>query len=213
MTRDHGLFALVGVLIGFIGGYMMHEVMAAQQPARLPFGANPAAIGAPAATTAAALPAQAAGDAQMQQIQDLSEYVRNNPDDLDAALRLANFAFDAQIWPRAAELYEIYVAANPNEPDVLTDLGVCRREMGQPEEALASFDRAIAVDDSHWQSQFNRAVVLTFDLERYDDAREGLAALQALQPGNESIARLSEELERRANAAASGASAAASGRG
>jgi tetratricopeptide (TPR) repeat protein len=207
MTRDHGLFALVGVLIGFIAGYMMHEVMAARQPARLPLGANTAAVGAPANPAAST---QAQGEAQMQQIQELSEYVRNNPDDLNATLRLANFAFDAQIWPRAAELYEIYVASTPGDADVLTDLGVCRREMGQAEDALASFDLAIAADGEHWQSQFNRVVVLTFDLERFDQAREGLAILQAIQPGNESVARLSEELERRANGMPTGESPAGS---
>ena len=207
MTRDHGLFALFGVLIGFIAGYMMHEVMAARQPTRLPLGANPAAVGAPANP---GITTQAQGEAQMQQIQELSEYVRNNPEDMNAVLRLANFAFDAQIWPRAAELYEIYVAKNPGDADVLTDLGVCRREMGQAEEALASFDLAITADAKHWQSQFNRVVVLTFDLERFDQAREGLASLQALQPGNESVARLSEELERRVSSTAIGESPAGS---
>lgn len=200
MTRDHGLFALAGILAGFIAGYMLHEVMAARQPPRLPAGQNPALAARQMPPTGGAAPGMSssapAGEAQMEQIRQLGEYVKQNPDDVDAALALANLAFDAQIWPRAAELYQRYLTAHPDDPDVLTDVGVCLREMGQPDDALASFRRAADAHPDHWQSRFNEVVVLTFDLARYDEARSTLEQLRAMQPGNDAVERLSSELER-----------------
>ena len=43
VNRDSFLILLIGLLLGFITGYMMHEVMAARQPPRQVVGAPPVA--------------------------------------------------------------------------------------------------------------------------------------------------------------------------
>ena len=39
MSKDNFISAMFGVLLGFIAGYVMHEVLVSRQPPRLPFAA------------------------------------------------------------------------------------------------------------------------------------------------------------------------------
>lgn len=201
MTRDTFLFLIIGILFGFIAGYWLHEVMTGVQPPRMAPGtgtvSTPDAGGAPGAPAAGAANSQAG----MQQVQELAAYVEQNPDDVEAALQLAEMNFGIGNWPRAAELYERVLALQPESPGVLSDLGVAYRELGRFDEALAQFDRAQELDPDHWESRFNKVIVLAFDLNRPDEATQTLEELRSLQPDNPTVERLAEEVERARNAA------------
>ena len=207
MNKDNLLFVTIGILVGFIAGYLLHEVMAARQPQRLLAGQvaaqgnpNPAA---PPADSAGMPPNPAGGQgvAPMEEVQKLREYVAANPNDADAVRQLANMNFDIRNWQRSAELYDQYLKLRPNDPDVMTDLGVCYRELGKFAEALALFDQVQGGAPDHWQSYFNEVVVLAFDLKRFDDAATVLAELQRIQPSNPDVQRLAAEVQRQKNAA------------
>ena len=137
----------------------------------------------------------------MAEIQRLREYVEKNPNDADALLLLANLNFDIKNWGRARELYERRLALKPGDPDVLTDMGVCYRELGEFQKALALFDQAETLAPDHWQSRYNKVIVLAFDLKDYLGAQKVLDELQRLQPQNPSIAELAAEVARRRSAA------------
>jgi len=200
LTRDNILFILIGILAGFIAGYLMHDVMAERQPARLVHGdATAAPAGAPGATGGQA--PQANAQARAQQIQELQKFVQANPDNTDAVLRLANLAYDAQAWPICVSSYEHYLTLADEQPDVLSDLGVCYREVGNPQKALETFDRAQELQPDHWQSRFNEVVILAFDLGEFDRAEKVLGELENLQPDNPDVKRLAAEVERRKTAA------------
>jgi tetratricopeptide (TPR) repeat protein len=206
MNRDHVLYVTIGLLAGFIAGYVMRDVMASRQPA-FQGGGAPSAVPAaamPAAEAPAAGPSGAAaapGGPQMAEIQRLREYVEKNPNDADAVLSLANLNFDIKNWARARELYERRLALKPGDPDVMTDLGVCYRELGDFQKALELFNQAQTLAPDHWQSRYNKVVVLAFDLKDYDGAEKVLVELQRLQPGNPSITELAAEVARRRSAA------------
>lgn len=193
MTKDNLLFTLIGLLTGFISGYFVHEVMAARQAPRF-VGAPNGAVGAPTAG-----PSAPAGPA-MEDIRRLQQHVAENPDDADAVLTLANLNYDIRSWDRAAELYARYLELRPEDPDVLTDLGTTLRNQGKFEEALVRFDRAQAIDSSHWQSLYNQVVIYAFDLGEMERADELLSRLESLQPGNPEVERLAAEIERRRQA-------------
>lgn len=208
MNRDNWLFGIFGVLLGFIAGYVMHEVLASRQPARLPAGGMAAVQeaaggggGAPsgvAAEPAEAPPAGApAGGPSMEQIKQLREHVEKNPNDADAVLLLANLNYDIRNWQRAKELYEHYLTLKPETPDILTDFGVAVRELGDFKKALELFQRAEKMSPTHWQSRYNKVVVLAFDLKDYAAAKAAVAELQKLQPGNTSVQELAAEIQRR----------------
>jgi len=216
VNKDNLIFAVFGILVGFISGYLMHEVVSSRQPPRLTpelraqiaVGEDPRAAaeggeaGAPAANPgmgggAAGAPA----GPSMEQIQALKARVEKNPDDAEAVLALANLNFDIRQWERAQELYVHYLKLHPADPDVLTDLGISYRESQKFDEALARFKEARKLAPEHWQSYYNEVVVLAFDLKRYDEADRVLAELQRLQPSNPEVTKLAVAVNRQRSAA------------
>lgn len=200
MNKDSFLSALIGILIGFIGGYMLHEVMVARQPPRLTpelraqIVMGPEQGGGPMQAAPQAAPPGAApgGGAPMAEIQELQARLQQNPDDVEAMLRLANLNFDIQNWARAQELYARYLTLRPDDADVMTDLGISYRETKQFDKALEIFDKTQEIAPQHWQSYYNEVVVLAFDLKRMDAANQTLAKLQEIQPDNPEVARLAQ---------------------
>lgn len=193
--RDHALFALAGLLVGFVVAYFLFEAVGSKQSPRLP-AAQAAAAGAQGAA-----PGEPAGGASAEALRQeaarIEAFVRESPDVPQAWLQLGNLRFDAREYPAAAEAYRRYLELAPPDPDVLTDLGVAYHLMQQPEDALAQFAAAQQLVPDHWQSRFNQVVVLAFDLGRYDEAARVLGELRALQPGNPDVERLAQEVERR----------------
>ncbi len=193
MNRENLLFAVIGLLGGFIAGYVMHEQMAAVQPTLRPAGATGAPQAASGPSAPQGMPAQA-------EIQRLRARLEADPNDTSALLELANLNFDIQNWSRARELYEKLLGLKPNDPDVLTDLGICLRAQGDFQGALARFRAAQALSASHWHSRFNEIVVLAFDLKDLDLAQQKLAALEKVAPGDANLERLSAEIQKLRNA-------------
>jgi len=189
MNRDIILFSVIGLLTGFIGGYFVHEMMVERQPPRL----------AQASTDPHSNEVAAPGPqgAPMAEITRLRERLASHPDDADALLELANMNYDIRSWDRARGLYERYIELRPAGPDVLTDLGVCLRGLGESRAALERFKEAQALAENHWQSLYNEVIVLALDFEDYEAADPSLARLVELQPNNEDVARLVEEVQRR----------------
>lgn len=213
MNKDNLIFAVFGVLLGFFAGYFMKEVMDLRQPPRFaagqgapmgapmaPGGGAPGAVN-PSAAAPGAGGAGAAGGAPMAEVQELQARLEKNPEDAEAILRLAHLNFDIQRWDRARDLYERYLQLQPPTPDTLSDLGVCYRETGEFDRALALFDQAQQMAPDHWQSRFNEVIVLAFDKKQFDRADAVLDELRSLQPNNPDIAQLAAEVERRRNAA------------
>lgn len=224
MTKDNLIFAVFGILIGFVSGFLMQDAMSARQPPRLTPelraqiampGEDPAAgrqadnrvsdvapgMGGDTAASAPGGAPGGAGQPGMEQIQQLRAYVEQNPNDAEAVLQLANLNFDIRNWMRAEELYRQYLKLRPEDANVMTDLGISYRESRKFDEALAQFDQAQKLAPDHWQSYYNEVVVLAFDLKRFDDADRVLAELQRLQPGNPDVARLAEAVSKQRSAA------------
>lgn len=204
MKRDHVLFLVIGLLAGFLAGYVMQEELSARQPQRAVHGAS--ALREPSAGSPAdprGLPtttAPTAPVAPMAEIEKLRRRIEADPKDAEAILELANLNFDIQNWPRALELYSRLLELRPGDPDALTDLGICLRAQKDFTGALARFREAQSFAPRHWQSRFNEVVVLAIDLNDLATATSRLVELEKLAPGNSDVSRLAEEVRRRAAA-------------
>ena len=164
--KDNILFLMGGLLIGFVVAYLMFEAMATRQPPRLTpalraqivdgddggggacgGGAAPAGAQAADPASAGAGPgAGAGGGPAMAEIQQLRDFVEKNPNDAAAVRKLADLNFDIQNWQRAQELYAHYLELKPNDPDVMTDLGITYRGLRQFDKALDLFQQAQKLD-------------------------------------------------------------------
>jgi tetratricopeptide (TPR) repeat protein len=116
------------------------------------------------------------------EVNRLKRILQDDPDNVEAALRLANLHHDAGMWPQAAGYYERVKVHRPDDPDLLTDLGVCYRGMREYDRALEQFAAAHHADPRHWQSLFNTVVVAVFDVGRLDLAQQALASIEAIDP-------------------------------
>jgi Tfp pilus assembly protein PilF len=201
LNKDNLLFVVVGILIGFVSGYLLFEAMATRQPARLVAGQVPPGSVPPGAEAGAAMGQGApggpsAGGPAMAQIEELKKRVEQNPNDAEAVLQLAGMNFQIQNWPRAAELFEQYLKLQPGDPNAMTDLGTSYLQAGQVEKSLETFRQVRQQAPGYWQSYFNEIIALA-TLGRMDEAAQIMAELQKIQPNNPDVQRLAVELERR----------------
>jgi cytochrome c-type biogenesis protein CcmH/NrfG len=205
VNRDNVLFLCVGLLVGFIGGYLVHEAMATRQPPRVASGSERAAAQPPAPTTPAApdgaAPEAGTLEAKRGEIRQVEAHLAANPDDAQALLQLANLDYDVRDWQGCADAYERYFKLRPEDPDIVTDQGTCYRGSGDPQKALELFRKARSLDPKHWQSVYNEVVVLAFDLRDYAAAARALDDLRALQSDNPDVQRLADEVARQRGAA------------
>ena len=204
MSRDSFLFLIIGILIGFLAGYILQEEMADRQPQRLVHGEGAEAVAMPAGPMmqepgggGGGGAAAAGGGPAMPIVRELTARINENPNDAEAILELANLNFDINNWQRCQELYTRYLALRPNSPDVLSDLGVTYRALGNFDQALATFDQSLKQAPDHWLARFNKAIVLGIDLQRYDEALAAIEELKQQRPDDEQVQRLAAEVARR----------------
>jgi tetratricopeptide (TPR) repeat protein len=221
VNKDNLLFALFGLLLGFVTGWLMFENVALRQPPRLSQdqlaavmaggavpgpGSAPPAAGAPPGMPGAA---PATPQIDTSKLDELQSRLQQSPDDPDLILAVANESFDIAskagkapfVWQQARDRYLQYLSLKDANPDVLSDLGVTYRELGQYEDALKTFEQAEKLAPDHWQSKYNQVIVLAFDLKQYEKAESILDDLRKAHPDNTDIRQLAEAVARQRSAA------------
>ena len=81
----------------------------------------------------------------------------------------------------AETAYRSVLRSKPDKPRIWHNLGVLRAEAGDPSDALACFDRALACEPGYATAHFNRANALCA-LRRTDEARDAYMRVVALEP-------------------------------
>ena len=190
MTKDNILFATCGLLLGLIlGGVMIGPKIAEWRR-------GPDPVAAPASPAGPQVPTDPAGAATMTMVREkidrLKARIAENPKDTAALTELGNLYMDATKYSQALGYYEQSVAVR-RDPAVLMDLGICYRETGTPEKALATFRELTRISPQSWQSQFNEAIVLA-DTQRLDEARGIVARLKREHPGDANLLRFEQSL-------------------
>jgi len=111
---------------------------------------------------------------------------------------------DRQYVKKAIMAYNKALELDPNNPNVLTDLGVMYRRKGQPSEAIKAFDKAINIDPRLEPPRFNKGVVMLHDLNDSEGAIKAWEKLVEVNPfaraqGNELVVEVLEKLKGRDN--------------
>ncbi|HUM02768.1 MAG TPA: tetratricopeptide repeat protein [Thermoanaerobaculia bacterium] len=199
---DRVLFAALGLLLGFAAAYLYLErsgrggaVAAADPHAGLQGFQAGATRDLPGSGGGA--PSISMNPALRQRITELENALSKDPGNGDLLVQLGNTAYDAEDWRLAADAYERALRVLGEDPNILTDLGVSYRSLGDFDKALAMFDRALKVEPGHWQATFNEIVVLGIDKGETAKARELLARLKASGQQLPALDQLEKTLEQR----------------
>lgn len=129
MTRENFLFGIIGVLLGFILGFMLHGVMSQRDAERA------------AASTEQRQPLPAdhppidnagAGDQQqsMEQVQQTIAKARNNPKDFDAQIMAARLEYQIQQYDEAIKFLLTANQIRPDDYEVILNLGIVNANAG-----------------------------------------------------------------------------------
>jgi tetratricopeptide (TPR) repeat protein len=194
MRRDQVAFLCGGFAFGLLIGFGLFQAIrsepvlqvastGAEAIARPQGPASPTQMNQPAAGATAA----AGGAPMVAEINRLKQRLESAPEDLPTVLRLADIYHQAAMWDQSARYYERAVTLNGRDADVLTDLGICYRNLREFDRALEQFAQAHRVNPRHWQSLFNGAVVAAFDLGRFDQAVEAIEQIEAIAPRPENL--------------------------
>ncbi|MCG8568003.1 MAG: tetratricopeptide repeat protein [Desulfobacterales bacterium] len=112
----------------------------------------------------------------------LESQAQSNPTDPEPWIELGNYYFDTDQYEKSIQSYEKALAITPDNPNVITDMGVMYRRSGNPIRAVDLFDRAIAADPTHEQSRMNKGVVLLNDLKDMPGAVAAWEGLLEINP-------------------------------
>ena len=137
----------VALLAGLFAGSLLPSLRPAPHSA-----AAPAAPAAPASA-----PDQ--NNDMLARIAAEEKLVLQHPNEVGHWIELGNLYFEINKPQESINAYTRALALQPNNADVLTDMGVMQRELKDYDKALASFLQAAEMNKSHEQSLFNAGIV------------------------------------------------------
>ena len=190
MTKNPWIMFVAGLMIGLVLGYVFAERQAVPPAVSLapPSGTSVAPASQQAMMQNPVSPGAIEIENNLAEIRNL---LAQNPGEASLLVAMGNIYFDAQRWEEARLSYEEAIETIPEDVNVLTDLAVVYRNIGQPERALEILAEVIEIAPEHWQAVYNRVIVLHFDLHHHDQAVQALEALEQLAQSNSQIPDLS----------------------
>ncbi len=212
MKREPMVFAVAGMVFGFVLGYMASGLAdrpsSDTRPRPTDAGPRPAAgAGAPTSGAAGAgAPAsdRPTGPADPDEVRTLENLAARDKQNLQARIELGNLLMDHAQYEEAARWYREALALKPADNDVRVDLGACLLNMGRAGDAIAEFDHALKNDPAHKKAMFNKGLALM----QTGRTQEALALWEGLlkrYPDDPQLQGLRQQVERlRSGRAASG---------
>ena len=145
MNRDNFLFAIIGVLLGFIVGFMLHGVMSqreaeqrgtasTQQRQQLPPDHPPIGNDGPSTD-----PQQS-----MEQVQQTIQNARSNPKDFEAQIRAAQLEYQIQQYDEAIKFLLTANQIKPDSYETIANLGMINMDAGHLDAAEKWYRAALA---------------------------------------------------------------------
>jgi cytochrome c-type biogenesis protein CcmH/NrfG len=163
MKREPMVFAVAGMVFGFVLGYMAANWDASPGEGRSASIAGPSPGSPAASSSGAARPAVAPSAAptldpnELRALEALAARDKANP---QVRIELGNLYMDHQRYDEAARWYREALALNESQPDVLVDLGACLVNSGKAGEGLVEFEKALQQSPNHKKALFNKGIAL-----------------------------------------------------
>ena len=193
MNRDNLLFAIIGLLLGFIVGFMLHGVMSQRDvPSRATAGS----------TQQGQLPpnhppvgGDSGGDPQQvfQQVQAAMKEAREKPNDFDAQVLAAKLEYQVQRYDQAIEYLLKANQLRPDNFEVLVMLGVANLDAGHFDKAETWYRAALAKKPDDMPALDGFCAVLLSE-GKVKPAEEAINKLAKIDPTNEDLPNFRNKL-------------------
>ncbi|WP_298436388.1 tetratricopeptide repeat protein [Geobacter sp.] len=167
MKRENILYAVVALLVGLLGGFLIFSISGHKSQPSVNAGI-PAGGGTPVD--------------YRQRIAEAEKIVAREPGNLQAWVQLGNDYFDTDQPQKAINAYGKALELDHNNPNILTDQGIMYKRVGQFDRAVANFEKAQQIDPKHVQSLYNLGVVYMDDLKQPDKAIKAWNRYLELEP-------------------------------
>ncbi len=95
----------------------------------------------------------------MQGIEGLKEALKEDPENYELNVKIANNFFDIGEFPKAIKYYQAAIKTNDSDPNVLIDLGVSYYNTNDADSALEYIKAALKISPNHPQGLYNSGIV------------------------------------------------------
>ncbi len=153
MQRDK---AFLLIIIAFLAGFIIGAVTGIKF-----YGTQKGGASSAGSQESAASPQAKAN--MMQEIGQLEEALKRDPQNLQVLISLGNAYFDTNQEQKAIDTYQKALKIDPKNADVRTDMGIMYRNIKDYDAAVREFRQAAKDNPAHVNSRFNLAIVLQND--------------------------------------------------
>ena len=186
MTRENFLFGIIGVLLGFILGFMLHGVMSqrdaerasasTQQRPQLPTDHPP-------------IDSAGSGNPQqsMEQVQQTIARARNNPKDFDAQIMAAQLQYQIQQYDEAIKFLLTANQIRPDDFEVILNLGIVNANAGHWD-AAEKWYKAAAVKNPKDVTVASSLVDISLRKGDVAASERAIKNLEAIEPTSADLA-------------------------
>ena len=191
MKREPMVFAVAGMIFGFVLGYMaagLGHPPASESRPRLP--AEAAARSSPGSGAAPAM-----GPADADEVRRLESLAARDKENVPARVALGRLLMEHAQYEAAARWYREALGLRPADNDVRVDLGASLLFLGRAPDALAEFEQALKNDPGHKQALFNKGLAL-MRTGRGPEAVVVWDGLLKRYPGDPQLQGLKDQVER-----------------
>lgn len=190
MSRENLLFAIIGILLGFIGGFMLASSMS-QKPAMQQAAAGTQALPTdhpPIGDQNAANP-----QAAFAEVQASIEKAKNEPENFDAQIQAAELYYRIQRFDKAIEYLIKANQIRPTDYRTVVTLGVANLDAGHYEQAEKWYRVAMKMksDDVMVLAGLAFATLERGDAKAAEDA---IAQLEKVDPNSEDLPNFKNKL-------------------
>jgi tetratricopeptide (TPR) repeat protein len=197
MTRDNLLFAIIGILLGFIGGFLLAGNITQREAAQraAPTTAQGSQNLPPNHPPVAGDQTNGEGGQQMlASVQTAMKQARENPNDFDAQVTAAKLQYQIQRFDQAIEYLLAANKLKPDNTEVLAMLGEANMDAQHYDAAVKWYKAALTKNPKDITSLDGYCFVL---LQSGDakNAEDTLNKLEKADPTNQDVAQFRKKLD------------------
>jgi tetratricopeptide (TPR) repeat protein len=196
LTRDNFLFAIIGVLLGFIVGFMLHGVMSQRDAERAAASTTQRQQQLPPDHPPVGTDASANDSQQsMEQVQQTIARARNNPKDFEAQIMAANLEYQIGQYDEAIKFLLTANQIKPDDYNTVANLGMVNMDAGHMDAAEKWYRAALAKKPDDVAVLDGLCNVL-LTAGKKDQAEQMINRLAKADPSNQDLAQFRDRLSK-----------------